>query len=287
MRFESPDTIEQAVELLNTCDGVSRLLAGGTDVLVQLRLALVEPELIVDIKNIAGMRNITAEDGGFRIGAAVSGAEMGEHEGLVALWPGVVEAMELVGSTQVQGRATLAGNLCNASPAADSVPAMVVANAVARIVGPNGTRDCPVIDIPVGPSKTSLAKGEVITSIYLPARPDNSGDAYLRFIPRTEMDIAVSSAGVNLTIDSAGVVTQAQVSLGAVAPTVLVVDDAAKAIIGTKLDDDAISALQAACSAACNPIDDKRGTVEFRTKTAGVMAKRAALIAYSRAGGSK
>ena len=233
------------------------------------------------------MRNITAEDGGFRIGAAVSGAEMGEHEGLVALWPGVVEAMELVGSTQVQGRATLAGNLCNASPAADSVPAMVVANAVARIVGPNGTRDCPVIDIPVGPSKTSLAKGEVITSIYLPARPDNSGDAYLRFIPRTEMDIAVSSAGVNLTIDSDGVVTQAQVSLGAVAPTVLVVDDAAKAIIGTKLDDDAISALQAACSAACNPIDDKRGTVEFRTKTAGVMAKRAALIAYSRAGGSK
>lgn len=287
MRFESPDTIEQAVELLNTCDGVSRLLAGGTDVLVQLRLALVEPDLIVDIKNIAGMRDISTEDGGFRIGAAVSGAEMGEHEGLVALWPGVVEAMELVGSTQVQGRATLAGNLCNASPAADSVPAMVVANAVARIVGPNGTRDCSVVDIPVGPSKTSLAKGEVITSIYLPARPDNSGDAYLRFIPRTEMDIAVSSAGVNLTIDSDGVVTQAQVSLGAVAPTVLVVDDAAKAIIGTKLDDDAIGALQAACSAACNPIDDKRGTVEFRTKTAGVMAKRAALIAYSRAGGSK
>ena len=108
MRFESPDTIEQAVELLNTCDGISRVLAGGTDVLVQLRLALVEPELIVDIKHIAGMRDITAENGGFRIGAAVSGAEMGEHADLVALWPGVVEAMELVGSTQVQGRATLA-----------------------------------------------------------------------------------------------------------------------------------------------------------------------------------
>ena len=287
MRFESPDTIEQAVELLNTCDGISRVLAGGTDVLVQLRLALVEPELIVDIKHIAGMRDITAEDGGFRIGAAVSGAEMGEHADLVALWPGVVEAMELVGSTQVQGRATLAGNLCNASPAADSVPAMVAANAVATIAGPNGTRECPVVDIPVGPSKTSLAKGEIITSIYLPARPDNSGDAYLRFIPRTEMDIAVSAAGVNLTIDNDGVVTQARVSLGAVAPTVLVVDDAAKAIVGTKLDDNSIASLQSACSAACNPIDDKRGTVEFRTKTAGVMAKRAALIAYSRAGGSK
>ncbi len=287
MRFESPDTIEQAVDLLNTCDGISRVLAGGTDVLVQLRLALVEPELIVDIKNIAGMHEITAEDGGFRIGAAVSGAEMGEHTGLVTLWPGVVEAMELIGSTQVQGRATLAGNLCNASPAADSVPAMVAANAIARIVGPNGMRDCPVVDIPVGPSKTSLAKGEVITSIFLPAREDNSGDAYLRFIPRTEMDIAVSSAGVNLTLDAGGVITKARVTLGAVAPTVLVVDAAAKAIIGTKLDDEAIVALQAACSAACNPIDDKRGTVEFRTKTAAVLAKRAASIAYSRAGGSK
>lgn len=287
MRFESPDTIEKAVELLNTCDGVSRVLAGGTDVLVQLRLALVEPELVVDIKHIPGMRDITAENGGFRIGAAVAGAELGEHADLVALWPGVVEAMELVGSTQVQGRATLVGNLCNASPAADSVPAMVAANAVATIVGPNGTRECAVVDIPVGPSKTSLAKGEIVTSIYLPARADNSGDAYLRFIPRTEMDIAVSSSGVNLTIDGDGTVTDAKVTLGAVAPTVLVVEDAANAIIGTKLDEAAIDGLMSACSAACNPIDDKRGTVEFRTKTAAVMAKRAALIAYSRAGGSK
>lgn len=177
MRLESPDTIEKAVELLDACDGVSRVLAGGTDVLVQLRLSLVEPELVVDIKHIAGMRDITAENGGFRIGAAVSGAEMGEHEALVAIWPGVVEAMELIGSTQVQGRATLAGNLCNASPAADSVPAMVAADAVVTIVGPNGTRECPVVDIPVGPSKTSLEKGEVIASVFLPARPDNSGDA--------------------------------------------------------------------------------------------------------------
>ena len=287
MRFESPDTIEKAVDLLNTCDGVSRVLAGGTDVLVQLRLALVEPELIVDVKHIAGMRDIATEDGGFRIGAAVSGAEMGENADLVTLWPGVVEAMELVGSTQVQGRATLVGNLCNASPAADSVPAMIAANATVTIVGPNGSRDCPVVDIPVGPGKTSLKKGEVITSVYLPARPENSGDAYLRFIPRTEMDIAVSSAGVNLTIDNDGVVTDARVTLGAVAPTVLVVDEAAKAIVGTKLDDGAVAALADACSAACNPINDKRGTVEFRTKTAGVLAKRAALIAYKRAGGSK
>ena len=287
MRFESPDTIEKAVELLNACDGISRVLAGGTDILVQLRLAMVEPALVVDIKRIAGMRDIVAENGGYRIGAAVSGAEMGEHDDLKTLWPGVVEAMELIGSTQVQGRATLVGNLCNASPAADSVPAIVAANAVAMIVGPNGTRECPVQDILVGPGKTSLTKAEIITSIFLPARPANSSDAYLRFIPRTEMDIAVSSAGVNLTVDSAGVCTDAKVSLGAVAPTVLVVDAAAKAIVGTKLDDAAVAALAKVCSDACDPIDDKRGTVEFRTKTAGVMAKRAALIAYKRAGGSK
>ena len=287
MRYESPETVDQAVELLNKCDGITRVLAGGTDILVQLRLAMVEPELVVDIKKIPGMRDIAEQNGGYTIGAAVSGAELGEHEGLTSLWPGVVEAMELVGSTQVQGRATLVGNLCNASPAADSVPAMVAANAVALISGPDGTRECAVVDIPVGPGKTSLTKGEVITAVRLPARPDNSGDAYLRFIPRTEMDIAVSSAGVSLTIDDNGVCTDARVALGAVAPTVVVVEDAANAIIGTKLDDAAIEKLAAACSAACNPIDDKRGTVEFRTKTAGVLAKRAAKIAYNRAGGVK
>lgn len=287
MRYESPETVDQAVELLNTCDGITRVLAGGTDVLVQLRLAMVEPELIVDIKKIPGMRDIVEDNGGYVIGAAVAGAELGEHKGLTLLWPGVVEAMELVGSTQVQGRATLVGNLCNASPAADSVPAMIAANAIALISGPSGERECAVVDIPVAPGKTSLSKGEVITAIRLPARPDNSGDAYLRFIPRTEMDIAVSSAGVSLTLDGNGVCTDARVALGAVAPTVVVVEAAAKAIIGTKLEDAALEKLAVACSAACKPIDDKRGTVEFRIKTAGVLAKRAAKIAYNRAGGVK
>lgn len=286
MRIETPATIDEAVGLLAASDGLTRILAGGTDVLVQLRLGLVEPDLVVDIKHINGIRDIIPENGGFRIGAAVSGAELGEHEALVALWPGVVEAMELVGSTQVQGRATLTGNLCNGSPAADSVPAMIAAEAMASISGPNGTREVPVGDVVTGPGKLSLAKGEMITSFFLPARPDNSGDAYLRFIPRTEMDIAVAAAGVSLTLDG-DQVKAARVTLGAVAPTALLVADAADAIIGTKLDDDALDKLAAACSAACNPIDDKRGTIEFRTKTAGVLVKRAALIAYKRAGGSK
>ena len=287
MRYVKPENVAEAVKLLQEEPGVTRVLAGGTDVLVQLKAGMVEPDLIVDIKTLDGIKDITAEDGGYRIGAAVSGAQLGEHEGVVALWPGVVEGCELIGSTQVQGRATMVGNLCNGSPAADSVPGLIVAGAVARIAGPEGTRDCAVADIPVSPGKISLAKGEFITSVFLPARPERASDAYLRFIPRTEMDIAVSAAGVSLELDADGNCVAAHVALGAVAPTVVLVDAAADCIIGTKLDTDALEAMAAACSDACNPIDDKRGTIEFRTQTAGVLAKRAALIAYKRAGGQQ
>jgi len=286
MRYEVPSTAGEAVGLLEAEGGLSRILAGGTDVLVQLRSGMVEPDLIVDIKKIAGMRDIVAEAGGFRIGAAVSGAELGEHAGVRAAWPGVVEALELIGSTQIQGRATMVGNLCNGSPAGDSVPAMIAADAIASITGPGGERTCPVADIPVGPGRTSLAKAEFITSIFLPARADHSSDAYLRFIPRTEMDIAVASAGVSLSLDAGGTCTHARVALGAVAPTVVLVADAGAALVGTKLDDNALEAMGAACTAACNPIDDKRGTIEFRKDVAAVLAKRAAKIAYSRAGGA-
>lgn len=285
MRYVKPESFEAAAALLRDAQGISRILAGGTDVLVQLKAEMVEPDLMVDMKHLPGMREITAEDGGFRIGAAVSGAELGEHTALKALWPGVVEGVGLIGSSQVQSRATMAGNLCTGSPAGDSVPAMVAADAVARVHGPDGVRDVPVVDIPTGPGRNSLTKGEFITSIYLPARPDRAADAYLRFIPRTEMDIAVSSAAVSLELDVDGYVKAANVALGAVAPTVLLVKDAGEALVGSKLDDAAIAAMVSAVEAACNPITDKRGTIEFRTRTAGVLAKRAAHIAYSRAGG--
>ena len=285
MRYEAPRTLESAVALLAGEPGSAQILAGGTDLLVRMKSGFAEPDLVVDIKRIDAMNAITAEGGGWRVGAAVSGAELGEHDGVSADWPGVVEATELIGSTQIQGRATMAGNLCNASPAADSVPAMVAAGAVARVAGPNGTREVAVGDIATGPGKTTLAKGEIVASIFLPARPERSGDAYLRFIPRTEMDIAVVGVGVSLTLDASGTCTAARVSLGAVAATVLLVEDAAAALIGTAVDDAALERLAAACSAAASPIDDKRGTIEFRTKVAGVLARRAATIALARAKG--
>ncbi|MEO1612811.1 MAG: xanthine dehydrogenase family protein subunit M [Pseudomonadota bacterium] len=282
MQFHQPDTFEEASRLLAAETGTARVLAGGTDVLVQLRSDIVVPDTLVDIKNIDGVKEIVAENGGWRIGAAVSGAELSEHPQVKAEWPGIVEALDLVGSTQIQGRCTLTGNLCNASPAADSVPAMIAAGATVSIIGPNGTREAKVEDIPVAPGRTSLAPGEIVSSVFLPARGASGGDAYLRFIPRTEMDIAVVGASVSLNVEG-GKVASARVALGAVAPTALLVEDAAAAIIGTSLDDTALEKLAAAAAAACNPISDKRGTIEFRTKVAGVLACRAAKIAFERA----
>ncbi len=283
MRYEAPGSIDEAVALLAAANGKARVLAGGTDLLVQLRAGMISPELVVDVKRIPETRTIAAEDGGFRIGAAVSGAELGERADVKQAWPGVVEALELIGSTQIQGRASLGGNLCNASPAADSVPAMIVAGMTCTIAGPDGRREAPVADIVTGPGQLSLARGELVVDFRLPARPARTGDAYLRFIPRTEMDIAVVGVGICLSLDEDGVCSAARVSLGAVAPTALLVEEAAAALVGSSVDDAALQRLDAAAQAACRPIDDKRGTVEYRTKVAGVLARRTAAIALDRA----
>ena len=283
MRYEAPESLNGAVALLAGATGDARVLAGGTDLLVQMRADIVDPELIVDIKKIPETRGITEEKGGWRIGAAVTAAELKEHPKLKQVWPGVVEAANLIGSTQVQGRATLGGNLCNGSPAADSVPALIAAGAVATVAGPQGMRNIPVEDVMLGPRQLALRKGEIVVSFLLPPRPPRSGDAYLRFIPRTEMDIAVVGAGVSLTVDSAGTIAAARVSLGAVAPRVLLVAEAAHAIVGSRFDEAARERLVAAARAACRPIDDKRGTTEFRIDVAGVLVRRAALIALDRA----
>lgn len=287
MRYHTPATFEDASAIAAAASGVTRFLAGGTDVLVQMRADIVTPDDLIDIKHIPGVKDVAQEDDKcWRIGAAVAGAELTAHAGLCADWPGVVEGMGLVGSTQVQGRATLIGNLCNGSPAADSVPGLAAAGAEVSVVGPKGARQVRVEDIPAGPGRTTLAKGEVITGVYLPPRGKGGGDAYLRFIPRTEMDIAVVGCAVNLRVEG-DTITEARVVLGAVAPTIVVVADAAKALIGSTLDVAALDALAAAASAACRPIDDKRGTIAFRTDVAGVLARRAAKIAYDRARGAK
>ncbi len=285
-QFHAPDTLDQAIALL-AGDPSARVLAGGTDLIVQLRSQRIAPSAIIDLKRIAGMSGIRAHQGGFAIGAATPCTALMHDQALAAAWPGVVEAANLIGSVQVRNRATMAGNLCNASPAADSVPALVAAGATCVIAGPGGSREVPVEAVTTAPGKTSLGKGEFVSEIRLPAKPAGGGDAYLRSIPRTEMDIAVVGAGAALVIDLSGTCTSARIAIGAVAPTVLLVEAAGAALVGTTLDEAALERMAAAVQAACQPIDDKRGTKEYRIAMAGVLAKRVVAIARDRAGVTK
>ena len=285
LSYAAPTSVDAAVKLLAGASGLAKVLSGGTDLLIQMRAGRVKPELIVDTKKIPGIIGIREENGAFVVGAGTSGAVVEAHAGMTKAWPGVVEALDLIGSTQVQGRCSLAGNLCNASPAADSVPALYAAGAIAVVVGSNGRREVPVESIPTGPGRTSLAKDEFILEFKFPVRPARSSDAYLRFIPRTEMDIAVVGCGISVTLDANGVCTAARCSLGAVAPTVLLVKEMADVLIGHKLDADTLAKLDAAAQAAAKPISDKRGTIEYRIKVSGVLARRVAAIAFDRAMG--
>ena len=284
MIFAKPSTEQEAVNLLNEAQGITRILGGGTDVLVQMKSGITEPELIVDIKKIPGIKQIKKINGGYEIGAAVSGLDFNSYPGLKEFTPGIAEAFDLIGSSQIQGRCTLAGNLCNASPAADTIPALSVSNCIVKIVGPNGLREDLVKNVPIGPGKNSLKKGEFIKSILIPSRPDYSSDSYIRFTPRSEMDIAVVSAACFITLDKNMIIKDLKVSLGAVAPTVVDISGLDSIVNNSILEDELLSKISTICSKSCDPIDDKRGTIEFRSHVAGVLSKRAIILAHKRAG---
>jgi len=283
MQFSTPASVEAAVSLLAE-DSDASVLAGGTDLIVQLQSGMRRTRHVVDIKRIPELNSVVqATDGSWSLGAAVCSAELNENTKLKKQWPGVLEAADLIGSMQVQGRATMAGNLCNASPAADSVPALVAASATVTIAGTHGRRSAPINTIATAPGQTSLAPGELIVSINLPPKPASSGEAYLRFIPRSEMDIAVVGAAVFVTLDAAGICTDARVALGAVAPTVLLFDEADSILVGTKPDTNSLDNAAKVLQSACRPIDDKRGSAEYRTDIVGVLFKRTAQVAIARA----
>jgi carbon-monoxide dehydrogenase medium subunit len=281
VQYAAPTTLAQATQALQGASD-AKILAGGTDLLVQMKLGIREPGLIVDIKRIPELTAFTLSDNGLHLGAALTSAILHDDAQVRARYPGFMEALGLIGSSQVQGRCSAGGNLCNASPAADSVPALIVNRAVCNILGPAGERSVAVEAFTTGPGKNCLGSGEILVSIDLPLPAPRSSDAYLRFIPRTEMDIAVAGAAVALTLDAAGVCTAARVAIGAVAPTALLVPAAAEALVGTALDDTALANAAAAASAAASPITDKRGTAEYRKKVVGVLVRRAALIAKAR-----
>lgn len=285
-RYEAPATVAEAVRLIEA-DPDARVFAGGTDLLVQYRLGLRRPSAFIDLKRIPELTGITLDTRGLRLGAATPAAVICEHPEIRVLWPGLVEAVHLVGSTQIQGRGTIGGNLCNGSPAADTTCPLIVNRARCVIVGPEGERIVNAEEFVVGPGKTVLQRGEVLVSILFPRPAPRTGDAYLRLIPRTEMDIAVAGAAVSVTLDATGICTAARVAIAAVAPTPLLVAEAASALIGSRLDDDALHRAGAAASAAARPIDDKRGTAAYRRSVVGVLTRRAASLAGARAAASK
>jgi carbon-monoxide dehydrogenase medium subunit len=284
IRFEAPRSLDEAVRMLVAGGEKARVLAGGTDLLVQMRTGRAAPQLIVDVKRIPELIEVREEGGGLSIGAAACSARVREHPVLRANWPGVAEAIHLIGSEQIQGRASVGGNLCNGSPAADTAPALIAVGARCLIQGPKGKREIPVEEFLISPGRTALGPGELLVRLLLPPA-DGGRDAYLRLIPRTEMDIAVVGAGVRVKLDRDGACREARVALGAVAPRPVVVPAAAEALVGSRIDDAALTRAAAAASAACDPIDDKRGTIDYRRKVAGVLTRRAATIAAQRARG--
>lgn len=285
--YQAPKTVEDAVALLAGASIPAWVLAGGTDLIIQTRAAREAERLIVDVKKIPGMTEASfSKKDGLQLGPAMSCAAFTVRADIKAVYPGLVEAAYLIGSTQVQGRASVGGNLCNASPAADTIPALIANAAVCVLAGPKGERRVPVEAFVTGVGENCLAKGELLRLLEAPAPAPHTADAYLRFIPRSEMDIAVAGAGVSVTLDG-DVCKAARVAIGAVAPTALLVPEAAQALIGTTLDDAALEAAAQAASAASSPINDKRGTVEYRRHVVGVLVRRAARIAAQRAKGVK
>ncbi len=282
--YLAPTTLAEARELLKTpASGETRILAGGTDLIVQMRGGARQPARVLDIKWLPESQRLQLDTDAIYIGAGVPAAVLCEHPELRTEYPGVVEAIELIGSMQVQGRATAVGNLCNASPAADSVPALFAAGAAARVVGAAGERWVPVEDIPTGPGKTSLAADEFVIELKLPRMPARAADAYQRFTPRAEMDIAVVGVGICLSLDNAGLVTAARAAICAVAPTVLLAPEVAEVLVGTRCDAAVLEEAGARASAMGNPLTDKRGTSTFRRHIAGVLTQRVAGVAYQRA----
>ena len=282
MDYLAPTTVEEATQLLSQSPE-AKVFAGATDVIPQIRAGRPEPEAMVDLKKIDRLVSVSSSASSWTIGAAVPTAQLTENNDFSGDFPGLSEAAGLIGSDQIQNRCSLGGNLCNASPAADSVPAMIINDARAVIAGGSGTRTIPVADVVTGPGSTSLADGEFIVEFEIDKPPAKTGDAYLRMIPRTEMDIAVVGAGARITLDDNGNCASANIVLGAVAPTAVKVADAEAALVGQPINDDTLAAVAEAASAACNPIDDKRGTIAYRRQVAGVLAKRAVKAAAERA----
>lgn len=286
VKYKRATSVAEAVSLLQTGGEYARPLAGGTDVIVQARERRRDIDLFVDIKHIPELMGISHDATGVTIGAATPLYRVYGDPEISQLWPALTEAAHVIGGTAIQGRATLGGNLCNSSPAADSIPAMMVLDGVAHIAGPGGERDVRVQEFCTGPGRNVLAIGEFVVSIRLAKPSAGSGSAWQRFIPRNEMDIAVVNSGVWVQLDG-DTIRDARVALGAVAPTPIMVPGAAAALIGKTISDETIAAAGDAAKAAATPIDDMRGSIKQRKHLSKVLTERTLRSAIERARGQR
>jgi carbon-monoxide dehydrogenase medium subunit len=287
--YTAPETLREAVKLLAEKSENARVLAGGTDLIVQMRGRRFQPDRVVDVKKIPEVNELTfSPRKGLRIGAAVPCHIIYRNADVIERFPAIVDSAMIIGGIQIQGRATLGGNLCNASPSADSIPTLIAYGAIAEIQGPEGKRKVPVEEFCIAPGRNALKPGEILVCIQIPQNRNNTGAHYLRFIPRNEMDIAVVGVGACVELAGRGkaqTFKSVRIALAAVGPTPIFARDAGASLAGQTVNDENILAAAEAAKSAATPISDMRGPAEYRTHLVGVLTKRALIGAVKRARG--
>jgi len=285
--YAKPSTVEEAVALLDEHGDEAKILAGGTDILVQLREGQRSASVIVDVKKIPELGAIARTDrGGLKLGASVPCHRIYGDESIIADYPSLTDATKIIGGWQIQGRASVGGNLCNSSPAADSIPALIVENATCHIAGPKGRRSVAAVEFCTGPGKNVLERGEFLTSLEFGPSAERSGSRYQRFIPRNEMDIAVVGAGAWVQLDEGGQnIASARIALAAVAPTPVAASEASEWLAGQPANEESFEKACDLARSVASPITDLRGPKEYRVHLVGVLVKRALAMAVERARG--
>lgn len=287
IEYVAPSSLDDAVRALASGEG-ARVLAGGTDVIIQAREGRKAVRLMVDVKRVPEVSELTlGRDGSLRVGAAVPCARIYNDAAIAKAFPALIDSASLIGGIQIQSRASLGGNLCNGSPAADSIPTLIALGARCEIASPGGRRTLPVEEFCTGPGQNALKPGEILVALAFPAPAAHSGAAFRRFIPRNEMDIAVTNAAASVTLSPDGATfVSGRVAVGAVAPTPLLVRAAGEALAGKLVSEATIDAAANAATAAARPITDMRGSVAQRTHLAGVLTRHVINTAVERARGA-
>ena len=286
--YQAPTTVAEAIQLMAKHNGTARPLAGGTDLIDQIRVGRFAPDVLIDVKKLKELNVLSADKNGLHIGAAVPCYRIYGHETVNSQYTALADSCRIIGGVQIQSRASIGGNLCNSGPAADSIPSMIALGGVCVITGPDGTREVPVESFCTGPGKNVLTPGELLVEVCFPARPANSGSHYRRMIPRNEMDIAVVGVGASVVLDdSRQKFVSARISLGAVAPTPLFAQAASDLLAGQAVSDESLDKAAAAAREIATPITDMRGTREYRIHVTGVLVKRVLQAAVARARGEE